>query len=134
MRHSKLKEAVARVLKQEGFITDFGVSGGPLKKLEISLKIKNRQGVIAGIKKISKPGLRKYVGAGEMPRVLGGLGVAIISTSQGVMRGASRWPSNPSTSSTWPPTRNFPRTRRGASCSPGTAGSPSTNWPVAALD
>ena len=87
VRHSKLKEAVARVLKQEGFITDFGVSGGPLKKLEISLKIKNRQGVIAGIKKISKPGLRHYVGAGEIPRVLGGMGVAIISTSKGVLTG-----------------------------------------------
>lgn len=87
VRHSKLKEAVARVLKQEGFIIDYGVSNGPLKKLEITLKIKGRQGVIAGIQKISKPGLRHYVGADEIPRVLSGMGVAILSTSQGVLTG-----------------------------------------------
>ena len=55
--------------------------------MEITLKIKDRQGVIAGIQKISKPGLRHYVGADEIPRVLGGLGVAIISTSKGVLTG-----------------------------------------------
>ena len=87
VRHSKLKEAVARILKQEGFINAYAVSDGPLRKLEITLKIKDRQGVIAGIQKISKPGLRHYVGADEIPRVLGGLGVAIISTSKGVLTG-----------------------------------------------
>ena len=87
VRHSKLKEAVAAILKQEGFINAYVVSDGPLRKLEIILKIKDRQGVIAGIQKISKPGLRHYVGADEIPRVLGGLGVAIISTSKGVLTG-----------------------------------------------
>ncbi|MDP7012006.1 MAG: 30S ribosomal protein S8 [Verrucomicrobiota bacterium] len=87
VRHSKLKESVARVLKQEGFIADYQVSEEKLKKLQIMLKIKGRKGVIEGIKKISKPGLRHYVGAGEIPRVLGGLGVAIISTSKGVLTG-----------------------------------------------
>ena len=87
VRHSKLKENVARVLKQEGFIVGYHVSDEKLKKLHISLKIKGRKGVIEGIKKISKPGLRNYVSADEIPRVLSGLGISIISTSKGVITG-----------------------------------------------
>ena len=87
VRHSKLKENVARVLKQEGFIVDYQVSDEKLKKLHINLKIKGRKGVIEGIKKISKPGLRHYVSADEIPRVLNGLGISIISTSKGVITG-----------------------------------------------
>ena len=87
VRHSKLKENVARVLKQEGFIVDYQVSDEKLKKLQITLKIKGRKGVIEGIKKISKPGLRHYVSADEIPRVLSGLGISIISTSKGVITG-----------------------------------------------
>ena len=87
VRHSKLKENVARILKQEGFIVDYQVSDEKLKKLQITLKIKGRKGVIEGIKKISKPGLRHYVSADEIPRVLGGLGISIISTSKGVITG-----------------------------------------------
>ncbi len=87
VRHSKLKENVARVLKQEGFIADYQVSDEKLKKLQITLKIKSRKGVIEGIKKISKPGLRHYVSADEIPRVLNGLGISIISTSKGVITG-----------------------------------------------
>jgi len=87
VRHSNLKEAIARILKQEGYIADYSVAGETKRTLTINLKIKGRQGVIAGIKKISKPGLRQYVGAGEIPRVLGGLGVAIISTPNGVLAG-----------------------------------------------
>ena len=87
VRHSKLKENVARVLKQEGFIVGYYVSDEKLKKLHINLKIKGRKGVIEGIKKISKPGLRHYVSADEIPRVLGGLGISIISTSKGVITG-----------------------------------------------
>ena len=88
--YSKLKENVAQILKEEGYITSYQVTGsGVIKRLEVALKYIGRKGVIEGIKKISKPGLRNYVGAGEMPRVLGGLGVAIVSTSQGVMTGAS---------------------------------------------
>ena len=87
VRHSKLKENIARVLKQEGFIVDYQVSDEKLKKLHINLKIKGRKGVIEGIKKISKPGLRHYVSADEIPRVLGGLGISIISTSKGVITG-----------------------------------------------
>ena len=87
VRHSKLKENVARILKQEGFIVDYQVNDEKLKKLHINLKIKGRKGVIEGIKKISKPGLRHYVSADEIPRVLGGLGISIISTSKGVITG-----------------------------------------------
>ena len=87
VRHSKLKENIARVLKQEGFIVDYRVSDEKLKKLHINLKIKGRKGVIEGIKKISKPGLRHYVSADEIPRVLSGLGISIISTSKGVITG-----------------------------------------------
>ena len=87
VRHSKLKENVARVLKQEGFIVGYNVSDEKLKKLHINLKIKGRKGVIEGIKKISKPGLRHYVSADEIPRVLNGLGISIISTSKGVITG-----------------------------------------------
>ena len=88
--HSRLKENIARVLKDEGYISNYQVTGkGAIKRLEVALKYHDRKGVIEGIKKISKPGLRKYVGSTEMPRVLGGLGVAIVSTSQGVMSGTN---------------------------------------------
>jgi small subunit ribosomal protein S8 len=87
VRHSNLKENIARALKQEGYLADVAVRGEAKRELELTLKIKNRKGVIAGIQKVSKPGLRKYVGAGEIPRVLGGLGVAILSTPSGVLTG-----------------------------------------------
>ena len=86
--YSKLKENVAQILKEEGYIISYQVTGsGVIKRLEVSLKYNDRKGVIEGIKKISKPGLRHYVGADEIPRVLSGLGVAIISTSKGVLTG-----------------------------------------------
>jgi len=87
MRYSKLKESIARILKQEGFISDYSVIGDTKRELQINLKIKARKGVIEGIKRVSKPGLREYVGVDEIPRVLGGLGVAIISTPKGVLTG-----------------------------------------------
>ena len=87
VRHSKLKENIARILKQEGFISDYSVVDEAKKELQIKLKIKARKGVIEGVKRVSKPGLRQYVGADEIPRVLGGLGVAIISTPKGVLTG-----------------------------------------------
>ena len=87
VRHSKLKENIARILKQEGFISDYLVVDEAKKELQIKLKIKARKGVIEGVKRVSKPGLRQYVGADEIPRVLGGLGVAIISTPKGVLTG-----------------------------------------------
>src|SRR5687767_2605043 len=85
--HSKLKESIAGILKREGYLADYSVEGAKLKKIKIKLKYNGRKGVIAGLKRVSKPGLRRYVGATEVPRVLNGMGIAIISTPKGVMTG-----------------------------------------------
>jgi small subunit ribosomal protein S8 len=86
--HSRIKENVANILKQQGYVTDVAVDGKPLKKLKIRLKYEGKKPVIEGLKRISRPGLRRYVGATKIPRVRGGLGVAIVSTSEGVMTDA----------------------------------------------
>ena len=85
--HSKLKESIADILKREGYLADFSVDGAALKKIKLKLKYNGRKGVIAGLKKVSKPGLRRYVGATEIPRVLNGMGISIVSTPKGVMTG-----------------------------------------------
>ena len=89
MPYSKLKEGVAEILKQEGYITSFSVAdneNGVGKSLTITLKYgRNRERSIAGVRRISKPGLRVYAKHTGLPKVLGGLGVAIISTSQGLL-------------------------------------------------
>ncbi|MBQ2113810.1 MAG: 30S ribosomal protein S8 [Selenomonadales bacterium] len=84
---SKIKQAIAGILKEEGFIKDFEVINDDKQGvIRVSLKYgPNREKIITGIKRISKPGLRVYAKKEELPRVLGGLGIAIISTSQGVM-------------------------------------------------
>ena len=84
---SKIKTAIAEVLKEEGFIKDYTFTeGGKQGVISVSLKYgPNREKVISGIKRISKPGLRQYAKKSELPRVLGGLGIAIISTSKGIM-------------------------------------------------
>ena len=85
---TKMTRSIARVLKEEGFIEDFEeVGGGINKHLAISLKYKekNRQPIIRKLKRVSKPGLRVYSNRKELPRVLGGIGIAIISTSKGIM-------------------------------------------------
>jgi small subunit ribosomal protein S8 len=89
MPSSKLKVAIAQVLKVEGFIRDFSVSQEPPRTmLKIDLSYTGRkEPVLSGIKRVSKPGLRVYVQKREIPRVLGGLGVAILSTPEGVMTG-----------------------------------------------
>jgi small subunit ribosomal protein S8 len=86
--HSKLKESIAQILKREGYIADFSVEGKRAKKLKLKLKYQGRRSVIAGLRRVSTPGLRRYVGADKIPRVLGGMGTAIISTSKGVMTGS----------------------------------------------
>ena len=86
--HSRIKENVAKILKTEGYVNDVAVEGDAAKKLKIRLKYNGKKSVIEGLKRISKPGLRKYVGATEIPRVRGGLGVAVVSTSEGVMTDA----------------------------------------------
>ncbi|HTV62723.1 MAG TPA: 30S ribosomal protein S8 [Verrucomicrobiae bacterium] len=83
--HSRIKENVANILKTEGYISDVAVEGNTIKKIKIRLKYNGKKNVIEGLKRVSKPGLRKYVGSTEIPRVRGGLGVAVISTSEGVM-------------------------------------------------
>ena len=85
--HSKLKESIAGILKKEGYIGEVSVDGKAIKKLKLQLKYQGKKGVIEGLRRVSSPGLRRYVGATEIPRVRGGLGTAIVSTSQGVMSG-----------------------------------------------
>ncbi|MCY0879413.1 MAG: 30S ribosomal protein S8 [Firmicutes bacterium] len=84
---SRMKRALADILKQEGYIRDYElIEDGKQGVLRIHLKYgANRERVISGLKRISRPGLRVYAGYDELPRVLGGLGIAIISTSRGVM-------------------------------------------------
>jgi small subunit ribosomal protein S8 len=83
--HSKVKESVAKILKTEGYVSDVAIEGAVKKTLKIRLKYDGKKNVIEGLKRISKPGLRKYVGSTEIPRVRGGLGVAIVSTSEGLL-------------------------------------------------
>lgn len=87
MPSSKVKVSVAKVLKDEGYITNYTVvKGGVQDTLKIDLKYgPNKEPVITGIKRVSKPGLRKYIGANSIPKVLNGLGIAIVSTSKGVV-------------------------------------------------
>jgi|SRR5580658_1663086 small subunit ribosomal protein S8 len=85
--HSKLKESIARLLQREGYVAEVVVEGKPFKSIKIKLKYTGRKCVIEGLRRVSSPGLRRYMGAQEIPRVLGGLGVSILSTSQGIMTG-----------------------------------------------
>jgi len=85
--HSRMKESIANILKKEGYVTDVAVEGKAIRTINIRLKYQGKKTVIEGLRRISRPGLRHYVGATGIPRVRGGLGVAVISTSEGVMTG-----------------------------------------------
>ncbi|MGN1277712.1 MAG: 30S ribosomal protein S8 [Floccifex sp.] len=86
MPSSNEKKAIAKILKDEGYITDFAVEADGVKKtLTITLKYKNNEKAIKGLRRISKPGLRVYSKVEDLPRVISGLGIAIISTSKGLM-------------------------------------------------
>jgi small subunit ribosomal protein S8 len=85
MPASKLKESIAKVLKDEGYIGEFSVEAGTKPVLNIKLKYFQGKPVIETIKRVSRPGLRIYRAKDELPKVIGGLGVAIVSTSNGVM-------------------------------------------------
>jgi small subunit ribosomal protein S8 len=87
MPHSKMKESIAGILKKEGYISDFNVEGKLPKAIKLKLKYQGKKSVIEGLRRISTPGLRRYVGATDIPRVRGGLGVAVVSTSEGIMTG-----------------------------------------------
>nr|WP_284244768.1 30S ribosomal protein S8 [Thalassotalea insulae] len=85
MPSSKLKVAIANLLKEEGYISDFSVSGDVKPELAVELKYFEGKEVIETIKRVSRPGLRVYKGATELPKVLAGMGIAIVSTSKGLM-------------------------------------------------
>jgi small subunit ribosomal protein S8 len=85
--NSKIKESIALILKKEGYVAEVAVEGKGIKTLKLKLKYQGKKSVIEGLRRVSRPGLRRYVGATEIPRVLGGLGVALVSTPEGVMTG-----------------------------------------------
>ena len=91
--NSKVKQAVAGVLREEGFIKGLSeVDDGPRRFLELEITYgEDRKALLSGIRRVSRPGLRVYANKGEIPRVFGGLGVAVMSTSQGVMSGREAW-------------------------------------------
>jgi len=85
---SKVKAEIAKILKNEGFINDYKIKKNNVQDVIIlSLKYNNKESVITGLKRISKPGLRVYAKSNEIPKVLNGLGIAILSTSKGIMTG-----------------------------------------------
>jgi len=89
---SKMKLSTARILKREGFINDYEVlKDKPQSMIRIRLKYIDGQSAILGLERVSKPGLRVYVERREIPRVYGGLGIAILSTSKGIMTGQEAW-------------------------------------------
>jgi small subunit ribosomal protein S8 len=83
--HSRIKESAANILKAQGYVAEVSVSGDTKKEVTIKLKFNGKKSVIEGLKRVSRPGLRRYVGSTEIPRVRGGLGVAVLSTSEGLM-------------------------------------------------
>jgi small subunit ribosomal protein S8 len=83
--HSKIKEDIAGILKSEGYIAEASVEGKIKKTITLKLKYQGKKPVIEGLRRVSSPGLRQYANSTELPRVRGGLGVAVVSTSEGVM-------------------------------------------------
>ena len=90
---SRIKVEIVNIMKQEGFITDYEVSGtGIERQIKVTLRYAERnRPMINGLKRVSKPGLRLYVGRNEIPRVYGGMGIAILSTSKGVLPSYKAW-------------------------------------------
>ena len=84
---SNTKKAIADILLKEGYVSGVEIIEGVQGTIKITLKYEGNQKVITGLKRVSKPGLRVYVGVDEIPQVLGGLGIAILSTSKGIMTG-----------------------------------------------
>jgi small subunit ribosomal protein S8 len=86
--YSKIKAEIARILKEEGYISDYSVdTSSAHPRIKVINKLVDRSSAIAGLRRVSRPGLRRYVGADEIPRVLGGMGLAILSTSRGILSG-----------------------------------------------
>jgi len=93
---SKTKMAIAKILKDEGFIADYTVlrGTGVQRAIKVTLRYIDNQPAIMGLERVSKPGLRVYVKRREVPRIYGGLGIAILSTSKGIMVGTDSWRQN----------------------------------------
>jgi small subunit ribosomal protein S8 len=86
--YSKIKAEIARILKEEGYISDYSLDTSEARpRIKVINKLVDRSSAIAGLRRVSRPGLRRYVGADEIPRVLGGMGLAILSTSRGILSG-----------------------------------------------
>ncbi len=86
--YSKIKSDIVAILKKEGYITDYELDNTETHpRLKVALRYVGKASAIVGLRRISRPGLRRYVGSEEIPRVLGGMGIAILSTSRGVMTG-----------------------------------------------
>jgi len=86
--YSKIKTEIVRILKDEGYISEYSIdTSAAHPRIKITNKMVNRSSAITGLRRVSRPGLRRYVGADEIPRVLGGMGVAILSTPRGVLSG-----------------------------------------------
>jgi small subunit ribosomal protein S8 len=92
--HSRMKESIAQILKREGYVAEVSVAGKIPKTIKLKLKYEGKRSVIEGLRRVSSPGLRRYVGATEIPRVRNGLGISVVSTSQGVMTGTQARKSN----------------------------------------
>ncbi len=90
---SRMKISIAKVLKEEGFIKDYEILKGnaPQRVMQIHLAFMGKESAVHGLQRVSKPSMRVYCGKGEVPRVLGGLGIAIVSTSAGVLTGQQAW-------------------------------------------
>jgi len=86
--YSKIKAEIVRILKNEGYISEYSIdTTAAHPRIKVTNKIVNRSSAITGLRRVSRPGLRRYVGADEIPRVLGGMGVAILSTPRGLLSG-----------------------------------------------
>jgi len=92
MPHSRVKVAIAKILKEQSFIEDYEVvKAKPAQMLRVQLRYVEKQPAVLGLERVSRPGLRVYAGKTEIPRVYGGLGLAIMTTSQGIMTGQQAW-------------------------------------------
>ena len=86
--YSKIKAEIARILKEEGYISEYSVdTSSAHPRIKVVNKLVDRSSAIAGLRRVSRPGLRRYVGSDEIPRVLGGMGLTILSTSRGILSG-----------------------------------------------
>ena len=85
--HSKIKESTVKLLKEEGYLESYNVEGDVKRSIRIGLKFQGRKGVITDLQRVSRRGLRRYTSAKDIPLVLGGMGIAVVSTPQGLMTG-----------------------------------------------